>query len=70
MTRALASPDNGVEADGVGIGGEDEGAAVAFLDVSSLGLRPRGVFEEGDGASSDIDVGGASGFSSGIGWGS
>lgn len=70
-TRAFASPDDGVSAEGVGIGGSEEVVvAVAFLDVSSLGLRPRGAFGEGAGTSSVAVVGGSSGFASGIGWGS
>jgi hypothetical protein len=69
-TRALASAVDGVVSDGVGIGGDEATEAVAVLDSSSLGLRPRGSAGEGAGASSVVDVGGSSGFSFGIGCGS
>lgn len=70
MRRACAGAEGGAVADGVGTGGEEEDAVVAVLDFSSLGLRPRGALDEVAGASSVDDVGGSSGFSSGIGCGS
>jgi hypothetical protein len=73
MMRAFASAVGSPLAEGGGVGGDEEGAKLALLEsslgFSSLGLRAREFLGGSAGKSSVDDLGGSSGFTSGIGWG-